>query len=99
EATQRGGWRIYASNYLLDEVERVIHEHLGFSRRFASLTRQRALLRCRVVEPGASRHEVPQDPKDSLILRAALEASADYLVTNDQHLLALHPYEGVRIVS
>ncbi|MDB5172098.1 MAG: hypothetical protein JWN51_871 [Phycisphaerales bacterium] len=28
-----------------------------------------------------------------------LTAGADYLVTNDRHLLLLDPYEGLRIVS
>ena len=52
-----------------------------------------------MVEPGASRHEVPLDVKDTPVLRAALEASVDYLVTNDRHLLDLDPYEGLRIIS
>jgi predicted nucleic acid-binding protein len=38
-------------------------------------------------------------PDDSPILRAALTASVDYLVTNDPHLLDLSPYEGLRNVS
>jgi predicted nucleic acid-binding protein len=42
---------------------------------------------------------VPQDPEDSPILRAALDTGVDYLVTNDSHLLALNPYESVRIIS
>ena len=28
-----------------------------------------------------------------------VSAGADYLVTNDRHLLALNPYEGLRIIS
>jgi predicted nucleic acid-binding protein len=28
-----------------------------------------------------------------------LHAGADYLVTNDRHLLELDPYEGLRILS
>jgi predicted nucleic acid-binding protein len=42
---------------------------------------------------------VPQDPADSAVLRTALQAGAHYLVTNDRHLLALHPYEGIQIIS
>jgi predicted nucleic acid-binding protein len=42
---------------------------------------------------------VPDDPADSPILRAALEAGVDYLVTNDKQLLTLDPYEGLRIIS
>ena len=87
------------SEYLLDELANVIIDKLSFSRRLAHLTRQRALRRATLVEPRPSRHEVPQDPNDSPILRAALEAGADYLVTNDAHLLKLDPYEGLRIVS
>jgi predicted nucleic acid-binding protein len=99
EATERASWRIYASGYLLDELQRVLVEKLEFSRRLASLSRGRIVRRARLVDPGASRHVVPQDPADSPILRAALAAGVDYLVTNDGHLLALDPYEGLRIIS
>jgi uncharacterized protein len=98
-ATERAEWRIVASTYLLDELERVLAESLGFSRRLAVLSRQRIMRRARLVEPGASRHAVPQDMNDSPILRAALAAAAHYLVTNDRHLLAMNPYEGLQIIS
>ena len=42
---------------------------------------------------------MPDDPDDSPILRAALSAGVDYLVTNDDHLQKLNPYESVRIIS
>ena len=99
EATERASWRTYASLYLLDELERVLTVKLGFSRRLAVLSRGRIIRRAKLVEPTASRHAVPGDPADNPILQAALAAGADYLVTNDSHLLALDPYEGLRIVS
>ena len=43
--------------------------------------------------------KVIDDPADTPVLRAALAASAGYLVTNDTHLLTLDPYEGLRILS
>lgn len=98
-ATSRASWRIFSSSYVLDEIERVMVERLGFSRRFAFLTRRRAERRSTLVKPALSRHQVPGDPNDSPILRAALLAGADFLVTNDVHLLSLSPYEGLRIVS
>jgi putative PIN family toxin of toxin-antitoxin system len=98
-ATEQASWRIYASAYLLDELERVLTQELGFSGRLALLSRRRIIRRADMIEPAASRHEVPQDAADTPILRAALAAGADYLVTNDRHLLALNPYEGLRIVS
>jgi predicted nucleic acid-binding protein len=63
------------------------------------MTRERCSRRAIPVEGLPSRHEVPQDPADSPILKAALHAGADYLVTNDRHLLELDPYEGLRILS
>ncbi len=98
-ATRKGSWRIYISEYVGQELERVLTEALDFSRRFAVLSRKRALRRATLVKPGTSRHVVPDDPHDSPILVAALAAGVDYLVTNDVHLLALSPYEGLRILS
>jgi putative PIN family toxin of toxin-antitoxin system len=98
-ATENASWRVFVSEYLLDEIERVLTDYLGFSDRLARLTRQRTARRAIHVTERPSRHVVPDDPADSPILRAALEAGADYLVTNDKHLLALNPYEGLRIVS
>jgi uncharacterized protein len=99
EATERASWRTYASLYMLDELERVLTVKLGYSRRLAVLSRGRIIRRANLVEPTASRHAVPGDPADSPILQAALAAGVDYLVTNDSHLLALDPYEGLRIIS
>ncbi len=98
-ATERASWRIYASSYVLDELQRVMSEELGFSRRLAALSRRRIIRRASMVEPGASRHNVALDVKDTPVLRAALDAGVDFLVTNDRHLLDLNLYQGLRIVS
>lgn len=99
EATERAGWRVYISPYVLNEMVRVLTDKLGFSRRLALLSRARAFRRAAPVDPPPSKHQVPDDPNDGPILRAALHAGVDYLVTNDRHLLVLNPYEGLRIIS
>jgi putative PIN family toxin of toxin-antitoxin system len=99
QATLDTSWRLYTSSYVAAETQRVIGEKLGFPRRFAFLTRVRILRRAVTVEPPASRHAVPQDAADNPVLQAALAAGVDYLVTNDEHLLGLDPYEGLRIIS
>src|SRR5712691_8854301 len=76
-ATDGASWRIYASQYLLDELERVMTEKLGFSRRLARLTRIKIVRRASMVEPGESRHIVPLDIADTPILRAAVAAGVD----------------------
>jgi uncharacterized protein len=99
KATARARWRIISSNYVLDETERVLTEQLGFSRRLAQVTREYIRRRAVLVDSPVTRHEVVHDPADSAILRAALAAGADLLVTNDSHLLTLNPYESLQIIS
>jgi len=98
-ATAKAGWRIFCSPYVLEELERVLTRTLGFSARLGALSCRRVRHKARLVDPGASRHKVIRDINDSPILKAALAARADYLVTNDRELLALHPYEGLQIIS
>jgi len=97
-ATRRARWRIFASQYLLDEISHVLVDDLGFSRRLAALTRRRIISQCGLVKPNSAAI-VPGDPKDSPILQAALTSRVDYLVTNDRHLLSLDPFRNLRIVS
>ncbi len=54
EATEQASWRIYASSYLLEELERVMTEKLGFSQRLALLSRRRIIRHATLVEPGPS---------------------------------------------
>ena len=98
QATTQASWRIYVSDFVLEELHDVI-QRLGLSRRLANLSRSRALRRGTLVDTPSSRHAVPDDPDDSPILVAALTAGVDYLVTNDAHLRELNPYEGIQILS
>jgi putative PIN family toxin of toxin-antitoxin system len=96
-ATIAARWRIFTSQHLIDEVERVM-ARMGFSRRLAELSAARIKRRSKMIVPPLSRHTVQSDPQDSPILRAAIAGGVDILVTNDRHLLVLDPYEGIRIV-
>lgn len=49
------------------------------------------------VEPSEVPRRVPDDPDDDKFLAAAVEGGADWIVTNDRHLLALNPFGEVRI--
>jgi putative PIN family toxin of toxin-antitoxin system len=97
-ATQRAKWRVYTCDYLVDEVAHVLSDEFGFSRKLAVLAQQRIIRRAVMVRKTV-RAEVPMDPKDNPILQAALACGADYLVSNDRHLLSLNPFQGLRILS
>ncbi len=40
-----------------------------------------------------------RDAKDNKFLEAAASANATYLISGDEDLLILHPYEGIQILS
>jgi uncharacterized protein len=40
-----------------------------------------------------------RDPNDDMFLEVAVNGSADYLVSGDADLLALHPFRGIPILS
>lgn len=40
-----------------------------------------------------------RDPKDNKFLEVAVNAEANYLISGDDDLLVLHPYEGVQILA
>lgn len=43
--------------------------------------------------------EAGRDPKDFKFLDLAVSGGADYLVSGDQDLLVLHPFEGIPILT
>ena len=42
---------------------------------------------------------IHEDPSDNMFLAAALQGSADYIVSNDRHLLRLKEFRSIPIVS
>lgn len=44
-------------------------------------------------------HNIEADPTDNIFLACALEAGADYLVSEDDHLRQLKYYHGTQIIS
>jgi uncharacterized protein len=98
-ASRKARFRVYVSRYILDETTRVLTEKFGFNPRFAAAVRRRIRNRCQIATAPESRHRVLDDPNDSPVLKVAIGVGADYLVTDDRHLLTLDRYEGLRIIS
>jgi len=51
------------------------------------------------VVPQNTPRAVPDDPEDDKLLAAAVVGRAGALVSNDEHLLQLNPYEGISILT
>jgi uncharacterized protein len=55
-------------------------------------------LRGEKIEP-THKVTICRDPDDNMFLEVALSGSADYVVSNDQDLLTLSPYEDISIIT
>ena len=51
-----------------------------------------------IVEP-RQKINMCDDPKDDMVLECAFEGKADYIITNDKHLLKLIEYKRIKIVT
>src|SRR4051794_24191057 len=76
KATQAARWRIYFSDYLLEELTRVLTEDIGLSPQLAALARTRISKRS-VRATALASATVPDDAKDTPILQSALGCGAD----------------------
>ncbi len=52
-----------------------------------------------IVVPKRKVNVVKGDPDDNKFIEAALEGEADYIVTQDRHLLDIKEFEGIKIVT
>ncbi len=53
----------------------------------------------RIVQVKSRFKVVKADPDDDIILRAAYDGKADYVVSGDKHLLSLKEFKGIKILT
>ncbi len=51
-----------------------------------------------IVDPAQKLNVVEDDPDDNKVIECAVESGADFIVTQDQHLLKLQAYGGIKIL-
>lgn len=96
-------YNLVISFYLAEELIHVlscpgIAEHLPLDD--AKLAVLAGLLSMAEVMPGQLRLPgTTPDPKDEAVMACAVEGGADYIVSDDEDLLALGEYEGIQIVA
>jgi putative PIN family toxin of toxin-antitoxin system len=92
--------RLFVSDYILNELAKVLRDDLNESARFVHLARRAVLRRAkRVPLPKNIRPFVPGDPKDDPVVQTALSSKSDYLVTADTVLLALGKVRNAQIIA
>jgi len=73
-----------------------IRRHIGPTTASAFLQDLAAF--ARIAHPGTA-IRCCEDPDDDMVLECAWEGNAGYIITGDKHLLKLHPFRGISILS
>jgi putative PIN family toxin of toxin-antitoxin system len=92
--------RLFTSEYILAEIERVLGEYLGLPQPFVRRTLRMIRRLATVVELPASAKPIDvDDPGDAPVIQTALTGKADLIVTADKVLLDLAKVRDVEIIS
>lgn len=91
---------LVASEEIIDEFTEVLSRPRFKKTRSEVRTARNALVKtAKIYKVKSERKIVKEDPDDDIIINTALDASADYIVSGDPHLLRLSVYKGIKIVG
>ncbi len=86
-------------NYLCLSVYKEIQDKINEKNLEMNRTVERITAIAAFVEPKEKLHVVIDDPTDDKFIECAKEGNADYIVSNDQHLLKIKEFEGIKIIT
>lgn len=90
---------LYVSGPILEEFARVLKRDFDTPEQEIKERIETFLEVLEIVNPTIKINLVKDDPDDNKIIEAAIESNADYVVTNDKHLLKIGQYQKIKIVT
>ncbi len=91
------------SPLILEELDEVIHRKsvTKFHKRPDKELQEviKDLTNMSYLVPGVTKIEVVRDSDDNMIVAAAIEGKADYIISRDGDLLDLKSYRGIKIIT
>ncbi len=98
ESWRNGDVGFVTSMPIINELENVLR-YKGIPDDKIHFLKGVLMLNSRLVEPRKEINIIKDDPPDNRILEAAVEGKADFIVSNDKHLLRLRSIESTAIVT
>lgn len=98
ECAEHGLFEVSISEPIKTEVDRVLAEKFSWPKDRIHEATSYLWRQAHSINPQQTVTDCV-DPDDNRILECALEAHAHVIVTGDGHLLKLHPYRGISILT
>ena len=93
----QGRLTLLVTERILDEYRAILSQKWLKPDRVSELNGQMSVFAV-VVDPKERVYEIKEDPSDNRFLECAAEGEADYIISSDQHLLALKRFRRTEIV-
>jgi uncharacterized protein len=84
---------------ILAEFNRVLMRDFDVDERHAAQAASTILLFSSLIEPKIRHDIVKDDPDDNIIVDCAVAAKAEYIVTQDKHLLKIKKFRDIRMLT
>lgn len=91
-----GSFEVFVSLFILNEIDKVLTQKIGYPEERAKEEIEDIVKLTTMVDIPYEL-KIVSDPKDNPVMETALKAKADFLVTNDNKILNLKEYQGVKI--
>ena len=90
---------VFISNYIIEEIRRVLAGDFNLEKQEVDDILNALLYFTHLIEPKESVTFIKDDPKDDKILDCAIACNAEFIVSQDNHLLNLKNFKNIKIVS
>ena len=90
---------VFISNYIIEEIRKVLVRDFNLEKQEIDDIVNAVFYFTHLIEPKESVTVIKDDPKDDKILDCALACNADFIVSQDNHLLKLKKFRNIKIVS
>ncbi len=104
ELIERGEIVCVLSSFIISEYIKVINSEEILEKRkkkelvFLKII-QKIFSESLIIEPKTELRVIKTDSSDNRIIECAVEGKADFIITNDRHLLNVGNYAGIRIMA
>ena len=90
---------VFTSHDIVTELKKVLARDFNLQKEDIKEAVDAVLLFTHLIEPKEKVSVIKEDPDDNKILECALACRADFIVTQDNHLLKLKEFQGIKILT
>ena len=90
---------VFISNYIIDEIRKVLARDFNLEKQEIDDIVNAVLYFTHLIETKESVKVIKDDAKDDQILDCAIACNADFIVSQDNHLLNLKLFRNIKIIT